>query len=94
VAAQTFEDDTSLVADLVTRFGLDQVGGTLYGAYVSGSWSGPTSLRYARLAERLEAVARSSKRDPLRSWARDTAIELRAQEERERQREAEEDIRD
>lgn len=94
VAAQTFEDDTSLVADLITKFGIDEVGGTLYGAYVSGSWSGPTSLRYARLAERLEAVARSSKRDHLRSWAQDAAIALRAQEERERQREAEEDIRD
>ena len=94
VAAQAFEDDTSLVADLLTQFGIDEVGGTLHGAYVSGSWSGPTSLRYGRLAERLEAIARSSKRDPLRSWARDTAIELRAQEERERQREAEEDVCD
>ena len=94
VAAQTFEDDTSLVADLVTKFGIDEVGGTLYGMYVSGSWSGPTSLRYARLAERLESVARLSKREPLRSWAQDAAIGLRAREERERQREAEEDVRD
>jgi hypothetical protein len=94
VAAPAYEDDSSLIADLLARFGAHEIGGTLFGVYVSGSWSGPTSMRYARIAERLETVARSSKREPLRSWAHDAAIDLRAQEERERQREAEENIRD
>jgi len=58
-----------------------------------GSWAGPSSANWARLAVELERVARTTALPKLRQWAEEATEGLRQMEERDAQREEEEALR-
>ncbi len=94
MAAKSF-DDGSLGAKILERFsGVEGVGDTFFGAFVSGSWSGPTSTRWETLAGELDTVASKTSYARLRRWAKRSAVRLRDMARSERKREEEEELRD
>ncbi len=90
----SFSSDESLAARILALHGDNRdVRSAFLGEYLSGSWSGPASLHWERLASRLDDVGRRTQLPALREWTADASRELRGMAERERQREAEEDLR-
>lgn len=85
--------DTTLPALLIESYGeMEGVGEAFFGAQISGVWAGPTSEHWAAMGEALEAVARRTVLPGLRMWAERSAKSLREMAEREREREAEEQL--
>ncbi len=87
-------NDQTLTARILGRFGDDDViAKEFFAAYVSGSWTGPTSKHWGALAAELERVVQTTTLPKLRRWAADSARRLREMQERDAQREEEEDVR-
>ncbi|MGD0680209.1 MAG: hypothetical protein ABSC94_32935 [Polyangiaceae bacterium] len=87
-------NDETLTARILGQFGDQRVIASEFSsAYVSGSWHGPTSEHWGRLAAELERVAGSTKLPNLRRWATDAAHRLRKMQESDAQREEEEEVR-
>ena len=86
--------DGNLASRILGNYGdNEKIASAFFSEYFSGSWWGPSSVHWDQLAESLEAVARQTALPKLRDWAIDRARYLRNMAERERQREAEEDLR-
>lgn len=94
LVTKDLSNDGTMASRLVGAYGdIEDVGGAFFSAYVSGSWTGPTSAHWASLAGELAEVARRTKLPKLRRWADDAARSLRRMAEREIQREEEEELR-
>ena len=73
---------------------IDRVAGEFHCAYLSGGWVGDASTHWDSLAERLDQFAYATSATKAKDWAASTARDLRRMAEKERAREAEEQIRD
>lgn len=90
---KTFADG-SLGAELIHRYGTDEdVADSFFSAYVTGSWSGPPSRHWERLASELESTASTSTLSGVRSWAKESAARLRGMANNDRKREEERRLR-
>lgn len=90
LAPPTFEHDDLLAARVADQFGgVPRVASALESRIFSGSWSGSSADRFARLAAGMEKVAERTQLSGLRRFARATARALR-REAQERQRAEEE----
>jgi len=91
---KSLKNDETLTARILGRFGDDEtIGSEFFAAYVSGSWTGPTSEHWGTLAAELERVAQATRLPKLRRWAAESARQLREMQKRDAQREEEEDVR-
>jgi DNA polymerase III delta prime subunit len=96
VARLTSKDmstDETLTSRIVGMYGdNEQVASAFFSEYVSGTWSGPVSVRWDQLADSLQEVSERTALPKLRRWALDSVRSLRRMAERDRQREEEEDL--
>lgn len=79
-------------AMLLERFGGQDVGSKLYGAFISGAWSGPASARTRGKLEEAEAWL-DDERPAIREWAEGVVKSLQATLERDLKMEEEERFR-
>lgn len=79
-------------AMLLEKFGDQDVDGTLYGAFVSGSWSGPASVRTRGKLEEAKAWL-DDERQVIREWAKGVVKSLQITLEHDLQAEEEERFR-
>lgn len=88
-------DEQSLFCALLERFGnVEEVGAALRRHLYSGEWSGPISVHYEKLASEVRPLTDRSEQPRVARWARGMVRSLEQSVENERQREAEEDVRD
>lgn len=86
--------DDTLPSLIIGLYGdVEQVGSAFFSEYITGSWSGPASMHWDKLADSLEAVSARTTLPKLRRWASDSVRSLREMATRDRQREEEEEIR-
>jgi hypothetical protein len=67
-----------------------RVGNSFFSEYLSGSWTGPSSLHWDELRVTIEEVAARPNYPKLRDWAATSARSLRKMAEENRKREEEE----
>jgi len=92
--SKNISTDATLTSWILGEYGdNERVARAFFSAYMSGSWSGPTSVHWEQLADSLEEVAGRTALPKLRRWAADSARFLRRMAERDRQREDEEELR-
>jgi hypothetical protein len=94
LVSKNVSSDDTLMARVLGQFGDNKrIASSFFSAYVSGSWMGPSSEHWARLAEGLELVVKTTKLPKLRIWAEEAARGLREMSQRDGQREEEEALR-
>jgi hypothetical protein len=94
LVGKNVSSDDSLASIVIDRYGARKdVADAFFSEQVSGSWSGPASGNWERMAEKLEGVATRTALPNLRTWARERAKQFRRMAEKDRQREEEEDLR-
>ncbi len=94
LTSKDMSTDETLAARVLADYGDDDgVANAFFSEYVSGSWTGPASSHWTKLAEALDAIASRTKLPKLRRWAADSARSLRRMAERDHQREEEEALR-
>lgn len=94
LARKNFSIDESLASRIIGAYGdTEGVASAFFSAYVSGTWSGPASMHWEKLADSLEEVVGRTKLKKLRLWAANSARSLRGMAENDRRREEEEEIR-
>lgn len=94
IVGTDLSSDTALAAQIAGAYGdHDDVSGALFSQWLSGGWSGSTAAHWEELAASLDDVARRTELPRLRSWAERSAHSLREMAERDRDREAEHELR-
>jgi hypothetical protein len=94
LASKNYSNDETLSARIVGMYGdNDDVAGAFLSEYTSGSWIGRTSEHWDALADALEPAANRSNLPKLRQWATRAQTSLRSRAGRDREREAEEDLK-
>jgi hypothetical protein len=94
LASKNLSTDETLAARVLGAYGdIDDVASAFFGEYLSGGFFGPSSEHWEGLAKALDEVSSRTKLPKLRRWATGAAHNLRQMAERDRQREAEEEIR-
>ena len=94
LTSKDMSTDETLAARVLADYGDDDgEANAFFSEYVSGSWTGPASSHWTKLAEALDAIASRTKLPKLRRWAADSARSLRRMAERDHQREEEEALR-
>ena len=93
MVSKDLASDEALGARVLGAFGdLPHVGDAFFSAFVSGSWTGPASGNWARLAGQLEDLGRRTLLPNLKRWAERSSRRLREMAERDLEREAEESV--
>lgn len=85
--------DNSIASQILGKYGdNEQIARSFFSSYLPGSWSGQASAHWDNLADKLDQVQKQTSLPKLRLWASNYAGYLRQMAERERHKEAEEDI--
>jgi len=94
LAIMDFSSDATLASRTVGGYGDDlEVAEAFFSEYTTGSWTGPSSAHWDKLATTLEEVVRRTELAKLKQWAVEAARRLRKMAIRSRQREEEDEIR-
>jgi hypothetical protein len=94
LAEKDLTDDNNISSKILGAYGdRAEIASAFYSEYVTGSWSGPSSVHWEKLAESLNEVARHTKLPKLRKWADDASHGISRMAEQERQNEEEEELR-
>ena len=84
----------SLASTILDRFGSNRsVGGALFSAYVSGGWMGPGSVHWQQLADSLFTATKTHPSANVKRWAKKAITDLMKMSERDKNREAEQELR-
>jgi hypothetical protein len=78
---------------LAAHGAMESLGNEYFSAWVSGSWWGPASAHWERVADQLKALAQATNEPVLAEWARRAADSFRQMAQRDRKREEEEQVR-
>ena len=94
LASKDLSSDELLTPRLLGKYAdTEDVGNAFFSEFWSGSWSGPPSVHWDKLAGTLEKVAGSTQFPKLRNWATNSARSFRNMAKEERKREEEEELR-
>ena len=92
--SKNLSSDDTLASLLLGAYGdNEEIGGAVFSAYITGSWSGPASAHWLDLANQFEAIAKRTDLPKLREWALQTIARLRQMAEHDAQREEEKGLR-
>ncbi len=93
LASKDFSTDETIASQVLGAYAdNEEVGSAFLSMYISGSWWGPASDHWDELANSLADVAKRTSLPKLRRWSEDSVRSLRTMAERDRHREAEEDL--
>lgn len=93
LAGKDILTDETLASRIMGAYGdNEQVASAFLSAYVSGTWSGPSSRHWDHLADSLQEIAKRTAMPKLSNWAIESAHSFRRMAKHDRQREEEEDL--
>lgn len=94
ILPKDFSSDETLPSRIIGTYGdIKDVDDRFFMAYMSGAWHGDSSHHWEQLADELKSVASRTKLAKLKRWARHATQHFRGMAERDRDREAEEELR-
>ncbi len=94
LASNDFSTDDTIVSQVLGAYSdIEDIGHAFLSGYISGSWCGPASDHWDELANSLAEVAKRTSLPKLRRWCEDSVRSLRTMADRDRRREAEEQLR-
>lgn len=94
LVSKDFSSDATLASRIIGTYGnIKNIGNAFLGEYISGSYTGPSSLHWTEMAITLEEVSQRTALPKLRHWATNSARLMRDKAQQDLEREREEQFR-